>query len=198
MLRYCIGSLLIILGICASSSYAGWQRMLAAGTLVGRTLEIRSGHFFDENVGMVGAGSGTDVPLIFLTTDGGANWNIALTPINGNGVVSSFFFRDRNNGFATVHKTSFPSSSIWQTNDGGLTLLDVTGSRTNFEHTCIYETSKALIVTSWDRTGGKGGFSTNGGLTWNEVFDNSPADHSSNGIGFVDDLHGLVTMGPAS
>lgn len=197
MLRYYLCSLLLVLSIGLQSSYAGWTRVLAAGTMVGRTLEIRSGHFFDENVGMVGAGSSTDVPLIFLTTDGGANWSIAITPVNGNGVVSSFFFRDRNNGFATIHKSSFPSSSIWQTSDGGLTWIDVTGSRTAFEHTCIYETSKALIVTSWDRSGGKGGFSTNGGLTWNEVFENA-ADHSSNGIGFVDDLHGLVTMGPAS
>ena len=167
-----------------------------------RQIPFWCGYFFDDMTGVVGGGTQTSEPIVLRTTDGGLTWNLTSTPFGANGYPTSIHFIDAITGYASVRSTSFPTSALWKTTNGGISWQDITSAfNTGDElYMCVWATSKALITTVWK---GIGGISVNDGTTWQEIFtrrDYVPGpdvdNQKSNGIYFTDDLHGVVSMGP--
>ncbi len=186
----------ILLLICCSA----WQQGYCVWNKVGQfPNEIAvSGFFWDEFNGFVGFGhsrGGNTKALIRRTIDGGKTWTLCTSP-NVQGAVTSIFMKDKLIGYSSIFESGNRTNySIWKTVDGGNTWVDITQG--NPAHTnCIYATSKALIRTTWDNND-IGGVSTNDGGTFSAIFSTQSADRS-NGIDFVDDAIGVVTMGPPS
>jgi hypothetical protein len=99
-------------------------------------------------------------------------------------------------GYASIMLSDFnnpiPSAyTIWETSDGGLSWTDVTGN-IHGGATCVYSTSSATTITSWNILGG---VSITNGVTIPQTFTGQTI-HKSNGIDFLDDKNGVVTMGP--
>jgi hypothetical protein len=138
--------------------------------------------FFSELRGMVGV-SAAPAYGIYLTDDGGKSWKKASIPIGFAGDITQLTMLDTLHGWATVEEPgNLPA--LWRTNDGGLSWT-TTGLGGNY--VCVYQTSKAINVTSRDLTR-SGEISTNGGLTF------SPSTYKiTNGIDFIDDNIGVIT-----
>ncbi|MEO6940664.1 MAG: hypothetical protein ABI252_11000 [Candidatus Kapaibacterium sp.] len=156
-----------------------------------------SGFFFDANNGFIGQGvrpiGGFQPPFssaIYHTTNGGVTWTAAKTPSCT--AVTSINMRDLMTGYASVFGASAP---LWKTIDGGASWQSVTGAQFT-DGTCVYATSKTITATNWDG-GTLGGFSADGGQTWNQVFNGVSGDRSD-GVDFSDDITGVATMGPGA
>lgn len=183
MLRFATISLLLV--CFALEATASWQQVHRFKN------QATCAYFFDEYTGLVGFGSAmstVSVCDIELTTDGGQTWRAAAIP-STKGRLSSIFMRTNLVGYASM---MYGDYSLWKTTDGGLswTVLPQTAGD---DGTCVYATSAALIRTSWSVVGGS---STNDGASFSSVFRSQDKKQLSNGIGFFDDMTGVVTMGP--
>ena len=152
--------------------------------------------FFNESVGFI-AGAFSDG--VYKTTNGGQTWINTPLPIpppnpldaeNTVGNITQIRMTNPLHGWLTCNP-SRPSASapvypgLYQTTNGGASWVPV---NINEEFTDVYETSHALILCSWDLDQGASGYvSTDSGATF------SPALHLSNGVDFVDDLHGVAS-----
>ncbi len=188
---------IILLVVCitffAEASSAAW-------TLISNlSAPVNCGFFYDANKGFLGGGSlqgGRTYPLsIWRTYNGGTNWILCNTPA-GNGRVTNITMLDNNLGYASIYS---PNYSLWRTTDGGINWVDITGIEYG-NSTCVYVTPYALMKTMWTGVNGPnfwdgGGFSVNGGATFNHTFRNFGYD-SFNAIDFVDDFNGVITPGP--
>lgn len=184
--------IILILIVCLLSrlSVAGWTQIAQHNTSV-----YSCGYFFNDKVGFIGgtesAGwTGTRSKILY-TINGGKTWSTSILP-GGNGKITSIFMVDSLLGYASADATNY---SLLKTTDGGIHWEDVTTNNSGTSN-CVYVTSKAIITTKWPQnTELIGGVSTNNGVTFSPVFYGLEI-HKSNGIDFLDDLNGVVTMGP--
>lgn len=176
---------MVIVLIAPTLGFGGWKQV---GNF---NRAVSCGFFFNEKNGLIGFGTTTtdDKKQITIkrTTDGGLTWLASTVPA-GAGRVSSIFMKDTLIGYASIMYASY---SILKTNDGGKTWQNMINGD-NESSTCVHATSKAVIRTLWYAVGGA---TTNKGLTFSQVFTGGNEDRS-NGIAFLDDLNGVVTMGP--
>ena len=142
---------------------------------------FRAAYFVDEQFGVIGGDGGDGT---FRTTDGGLTWT--NSPIAGapRGDITQIKMLDRLRGWMTI-EVDQTVPSLYETTDGALTwrphsLLHIS--------TDFYINGNIFVVTSRDVLGGSGHLSTDGGNT----FTGNLLD-STNGIDFVDNLHGVVT-----
>ncbi len=155
---------------------------------------INSSFFFNSDTGFVGSGATVGAPNsrlvpinIYRTTDGGLSWAAMSVPPNVQGSVSSIFMVDQKNGWASVLPQSSDSyDRLWQTTDGGMTWTAMSTTGTG---TCVYQTSRALILTDLDLNFNEGGISTDHGVTFTNTFQGS-----TNCIGFLNDTDGIITV----
>jgi photosystem II stability/assembly factor-like uncharacterized protein len=150
--------------------------------------------FFNESVGFI-AGPITDG--VFKTTDGGQTWvntplplhQDLLFPYNGACGITQILMTDPLNGWLTCEPPR-PNPAIYpglyKTTDGGASWNPV---NLNEQFSDVYQTSHALIISCrndfWPTASGY--VSVNNGATF------SRAIPITNGIDFVDDLHGIAT-----
>ncbi len=175
--------ILIVALIAPTLGFGGWKQ-------VGNFNRAAScGFFFNEKSGLIGFGTTDDRKQITIkrTSDGGSTW-LACTVPAGTGRVTSIFMTDTITGYASVMYASY---SVLKTNDGGKTWQNFINGDNNAS-TCVHATTKAVIRTLWYAPGGS---TLNKGLTFSQVFTGGNEDRS-NGIAFLDDLNGVVTMGP--
>lgn len=178
--------------LASTNVFASWNQ-------VAHFKEIGSCAFFlNERVGLVGFGifnTGNIDLIIRKTTNGGATWSQSSTPA-GQGRITSIFMRDSLVGYASVMLSDFSfgtsSYTIWETTDGGANWQDISSNQSGGA-TCVYATSKAIVTTSWNYNGGVFGINN---LNFKNYFWSADQRDRSNGIDFLDDLHGVVTMGP--
>jgi photosystem II stability/assembly factor-like uncharacterized protein len=142
--------------------------------------------FFNESVGFI-AGELSDG--VFKTTDGGQTWINTQLPDYPNGTqpsgtVTQIVMTDPLNGWLTCEPETYVPTSVYQTTNGGLS-WEPTGLTKCASD--IYQTPSAIIVTSRSFNGATGFISTDGGNSYKPALDNT------NGIDFVDDLHGVAT-----
>src|ERR1043165_807776 len=180
--------LFVILSVGYGSAVASWKLVTTLNN------QVFCGYFFNEQHGLIGCGNVDKANRnscldIFYTYDGGNSWQQSKTP-KGYGYITSIFMVDSLIGYASLLNT--PLFSLWKTTDAGITWQDATNN--NFvDAPCVYVTSKAITRTEWHGNGG--GSSTNQGFTFSQVF-KGEFESRSNGIDFLDDLNGIVTMGP--
>ncbi len=155
------------------------------------------GFFFDAKTGFIGLGifnsRSTSNEFIKKTTDGGVSWNTCQTP-TGQLRVTAIQMVDYQIGFASVmnlNSGNASTQSIWKTTDGGNSWNDFTQGNSG-GLTCVYATSKAIVTTSWFRTGGS---SIDNGVSYSQLFVGQYGTQS-NGVAFLNDNIGVVTMGP--
>src|SRR5579883_202767 len=176
--------LLNIPSLCVAQN---WQQLPSLPTL------INSSFFFDTTSGLIGTGATYGAPnsqpepiSIFRTTNGGQSWQPTNVPTGYMGSVSSIFMTDRENGWASILPWgSTKNQRLWHTTDGGLFWSEMPTSGMG---TCVYQTSKALILTELD-DGITGGVSLDRGLSFSRIFPGA-----TNSIGFLNDTDGLITV----
>jgi photosystem II stability/assembly factor-like uncharacterized protein len=157
---------------------AGWQQMTKP---VAYNRQVHSAFFFNELNGFVGL---TGVEGIYRTGDGGLSWTRCNFPNGYAGDITDIFMRDALNGWSTIEEPGGKRFRMFRTNDGGITW---SGYGPVGDASCVYQTSKAVVVTSRSITG-SGAISTDNGTTFQ-----LGSLVETNGIDFVDDLHGVVT-----
>lgn len=146
-----------------------------------------SGFFLDEKTGFIGADGQQGV---FKTVDSGVTWHLVpLTPAPAAypGVmmipIQDIRMTTRSHGWLSLEDAVGPA--VYETIDGGDTWIG-----TSYRGDCgsVYQTPAAVIVTNRG-IGGGGAVSMDSGKTFThlQILD------STNGIAFVDDLHGVVT-----
>ena len=139
--------------------------------------------FFSEARGIVAYTAGP-IYGIYLTTDGGKSWTQAKVPNGFFGPITQIRMTDTSRGWATIEEPgNLPA--LWRTIDGGKNWT-TTGITGNFS--CVYETTKAITVTSRDKTR-SGETSLDGGVS----FQAKAALKGLNGIDFIDDTFGVIT-----
>ncbi|HET9136775.1 MAG TPA: hypothetical protein VFO76_09065, partial [Candidatus Kapabacteria bacterium] len=182
----------LILIVCFVSrlSVAGWSKV---GQFDNNAFTC--GYFYNDKVGLIGGyvdrGWNSLRVKIIRTTNGGKTWATTSFPA-GSGRITSIFMVDSLLGYASVDGNDY---SLLKTTDGGNHWVDATTNNSGTSN-CVYVTSKAIITTKWPQGYELiGGVSTNNGVTFSPVFYGSGIDRS-NGIDFLDDLNGVVTMGP--
>ncbi|HET6401894.1 MAG TPA: hypothetical protein VFH95_10900 [Candidatus Kapabacteria bacterium] len=159
---------------------AKWKIVYTLSTHQG----FRAGFFFNEDTGFIAGLMGDGV---YKTTDGGKTWTnapIPLVPKSGTNHVTQILMADPLHGWLTcepLYTTPPTYPGLYQTTDGGASWNPVNW---NQDFSDIYRTPSVLVVTS--RTG-SGILSTDGGSTFQTTVD------SSNGLDFVDGLHGVMT-----
>lgn len=166
----------------AMSSAQGWQK-LPLTTPYSPAIEGWSVSFFSEARGIVGFTAGPGYG-IFSTTDGGNSWSKANTPGGYFGAITQIHMTDTSRGWASVEEPG-TLPSLWKTTDGGKNWT-TTGINGNFS--CVYETTKAITVTSRDKTR-TGETSLDRGAT----FQPNAALKGLNGIDFIDDNFGVIS-----
>jgi len=169
-----------------SNAQATWQRIFTNPKFHG----FRACYFFNERVGFIAAYLHDG---IFKTTDGGQTWTVThVTPQVSDTTcyVSQILMTDSLNGWltceATRHSTAPPyNPGLYQTVDGGQTWIPVNPPE---EFSDIYVIGSTIMLSSRD-TGkfGTGYVSGDGGANF------FPAIPVTNGLDFVDDLHGVAT-----
>ena len=153
---------------------------------------FRAGFFFDELNGFI-AGNLSD--SVFKTTDGGRTWRTTAFPKYSNGktpsgIITQILMTDPLHGWITCEPdfdTTFLPPALYHTSDGGNSWQPM---NVILGATDIYQTPAALSVTS--RPVGRtypdtGWISTDNGITY------SPALDTTDGVDFVDNLHGVAT-----
>ncbi len=173
-------------------SFGSWKEI---GPSTGN-YPIGCGFFIDENYGFIGEGIFSNTPAfpkIFRTTNGGTSWTESVTPPIAQGRITSIFMKDSMIGYASIY--SIGNSYLWKTTDAGLSWVDVNPGQLE-RGTCVYVTSSAVIVTSWNTSSQPAGVSFNDGNTFNTIFSGGRRNWS-NGIDFSDDMNGIVTIGPS-
>jgi len=145
------------------------------------------GFFFNEFVGFVGSDGFAG---IFKTTDGGNTWVRTTVPSGYHGRITQIFMKDALNGWATIEETVVPPKvgyvqCLFKTVDGGLNWIAF-GPSGYFSS--VYQTPNALILTNRAATS-SAYVSTDNGLT----FQPNALKSLTNGVDFVDDLHGVAT-----
>lgn len=132
--------------------------------------------------------------MIYLTSDGGNTWKLAVTPTIGVGAITSIMMKDVNIGYASVY-TPNDGYNLWKTIDGGATWVNHTQVNLGAA-TSIYATSSALVETIWNfNAADSGGRSLDDGTTFKQIFADS-SNLRSNDVDFSDDMNGVVVMGP--
>lgn len=177
--------LLVLLGTASLASSA-WKQVVRF------KLPASCAFFFDASHGLVGLGSiNLDKQSrtgIYLTTDAGLSWTQCAIP-SDIGAITAIYMQSKTVGYASV---MFGPYALLQTTDGGLTWNGIK-NQDGFGSTCVYATPTAITMTSWFTTGGS---SINGGQTFSQVLFSQDNSDRSNGIDFLDDRNGVVTMGP--
>jgi len=183
---------IILVSCCfAQQGYCSWNK-------VGQFNEPGTcAYFWDEQNGLAGFGSRDQFNFVTLrirkTSDGGKTWTQCNVPA-GKGYVTSIFMKDHFVGYASIYSTGFNNNySLWETTDGGTSWFDITQNNGAIT-TCVYVTDKVFIRTTWDN--GSGGISVDQGRTFSSIFATGNGVRS-NGIDFIDDSGGVVTMGPS-
>ena len=174
-------SVAIFLLFFANPGFAQWDSVLtcrANGN--GTAVPAFSGFFFDEFTGLIGSSNNGG---IYKTTDGGASWIHSSLPVGYSGRITDIFMADHLHGWSTLEDAG-NTSAIFRTTDGGLTWVG-TGPPGNYS--CVYQTPSAVVVTSRSATN-TGTISIDGGATFQ-----TGILKTTNGVDFVDDLHGVVT-----
>jgi photosystem II stability/assembly factor-like uncharacterized protein len=185
-----------LLSFPAGRILGGWQ------TVANFQNPVDCGFFFDENRGFVGTGNlaNSNVAEIYMTSDGGTTWQKMVTPNGNQGSVSDIFMQDSKVGYASI--MNLPQT-LWKTTDGGMTWFDFTIGGLNVSDfnnpsggASVYSTSKKIIFAQWPNDGqmGLGGVAELSGANFVTEFQGG-AYNRSNGIDFVNDLHGVVTLG---
>lgn len=177
---------------------------------------IGCGFFWNKDRGLIGSGVrpllavdtfGLYIPVpcdeisIYYTSDGGSNWEEALLPKRVTGAVTQIWMIDSLVGYASIfsdyphsYYRTFGKSGLWKTSDGGHSWTDPY----NYDHilSCVYAQNDLIVTTHWDASytsypgftdQAGGGYSFDGGLTWQRNF------RRGNGIAFSDSLNGVVT-----
>lgn len=176
----------ILCGLAVRPLSATWKQVAAFSA------PATCGYFFNDRLGLVGCGNGIQNSLSFVaeirrTTDGGSTWVKCTTPTSY-GRVTSIYMADSLMGFASI----MFGTSIWKTTDAGVS-WQFFASAPSGDGTCVYATADALIVTMWG-PGGGGTMPVGANLFTLCLLGNN--SNSSNGIDFLDDRAGVVTMGP--
>lgn len=162
-------------------------------------LNLHDFYFLDDNVGFACADTaGSTFPYnlsLYKTTNGGNTWTTVHVFAGGTPYNSRVYFTDALHGVVTE-----TYSNIWYTSDGG-----VTWSSQAFDYAYFSDiefTSPGVgYISCADGTFSYYGLvlkTTNGGATWNEVFDfgDIPLTYSTAGaISFLNDNTGyMMTM----
>ncbi len=183
---------LVALLLNASASRASWQIVFSNSDGSG----FRSCFFFNESTGFI---AGTVSDGIFKTTNGGQTWTNTplpfypsnpLAPDNKAGFVTQIRMIDELHGWLTCELDRYDSfpvyPGLYKTTDGGASWNFVANVKENFSD--VYQTPRALVLCSRDiDAGGTGYISLDNGLTF------SPEIPITNGVDFVDNLHGVAT-----
>jgi len=149
---------------------------------------FRAGFFFNESTGFIGGNLDDGV---YKTTDGGQSWSVTKFPpyLDGTtpkGSITDIRMTSGLDGWLTSEPLASPSNptppAVYRTTDGGISWKSTTALQSASD---IYQTPSAISATS--RSPGPGHISIDGGLTFN------PALDTTNGIAFVDNLHGVAT-----
>lgn len=146
--------------------------------------QIFSTHFLSTigkpNYGFVGTANGS----VWRTTDNGRSWQKSLTPVNLNGPVTGFSFKDGATGWCSARQTTL-TPGIFKTIDSGKTW---TATSLNGEQTSVYynRTTGLVITTSWS---GQNARSTNDGTSWTPL----GIPTNQNGVSFINGMNGVMT-----
>jgi hypothetical protein len=183
--------LLLLLSLLLVSSFTGTVALAQDWQIVG-TLPWRgsAAYFFNADEGVVGTGAYNfgNTARIYTTTNGGATWDMALLPNqNIQGQVTDIFFRDRQNGWATIAESSLSGwAGLYGTTDGGRNWKLIRQAA----FPCgVRQTSRGLFFTDRGVSGTGIIFSPDNGTT----FTVSAVNSAPLGIDFIDDLRGFVT-----
>jgi photosystem II stability/assembly factor-like uncharacterized protein len=149
---------------------------------------IRASYFLNESLGWIG---GVLDQGIYKTTNGGQTWLHYALPPNSDGsrpqhAITSIYMSDALHGWLTAEPivtagTGVLYPGLYRTTDGGQTWKPASTSESA---TAVYQTPSALIVST---RFGNGESSFDGGVTFQPSFD------TTNGLAFVDNLHGVAT-----
>lgn len=159
-------------------------------------LNVHDFHFLDDNTGFACADTtGTGFPYslsLYKTVDGGTTWTTVHTFAGAIPFSSKVYFRDALHGIVTE-----TYSRIWITNDGGTTWASQDFSYVYFQD-IVFSSANVGYITCADGTFSYFGVvlkTTDGGTTWNEVFNfgNIPLVYTTAGaVDFIDDNTGYM------
>lgn len=178
ILKWLLNILSLALLLTASSGSAQWSELFSFNS------QIFSTHFLSSvgrsNIGYVGTANGS----VWRTTNNGKSWQKSVTPVNLNGPVTGFAFKDAAIGWCSARQTSL-TPGIFNTIDSGKTW---TATTLNGEQTSVYynPTSQLVITTSWS---GRNSRSTNDGTTWIPL----GITANQNGVSFINGMNGVMT-----
>jgi hypothetical protein len=173
----------VILVIAATSTplFATWNQIaqFPQGT-------VSAMYFFDASHGFIGLSGASS---ILQTSDGGVTWTGSSIPAFGGRLpwIGDIWFANNLEGYAT-NVYGDGTSCLLTTIDGGLTWNE--GTVLGYACT-VRRTSKALIVSRYSGNASAPpgiSVSTDNGATFTSLF-----GLGSDGIDFVDDLHGAAT-----
>jgi photosystem II stability/assembly factor-like uncharacterized protein len=168
----------------ASADAQNWKNILQLDGTFGA-----SAFFFNASEGLIGTGHyASNIPAqIYYTNNGGASWRLTqFANPNIHGQVTDIYFRDRQNGWATISEFLETGwSGIYHSTDGGMTWARV--KQAGFP-AGIRETSRGVFYTDRDIDPGVM-FSSDTGKTWTHV----ATTGTTLGIDFMDDSTGFVT-----
>lgn len=177
----------LLLHAPVSYSQANWQKIFSQPN---NSDCFRAAFFLNESVGFI---AGYLEEGVYKTTDGGQTWVNTLFPNYPNGahptyIITQILMTDQLNGWLTCEPAINASNpnppALYITSDGGSSWNP--GAITKGASD-IYKTPSAIILTSRELNGGTGFISTDGGNSFR------PALDTTNGVDFVDNLHGVVT-----
>lgn len=137
----------------------------------GVSVQLYSVDFADLNTGYIGG-----VNQVFRkTTDGGITWSDIVLPAFTNSTVLDIKFTNAVTGYVLGFFLS--ESRIWKTTDGGLNWVTQTTDGANYLNN-LYFLNENTGFGSGGSFGGEIIKTTNGGVNWNFIYQDSYAKHS--------------------
>ena len=173
------------------SARRDWTKILQFDSTFGA-----SAFFFNANEGVIGTGNyRSSIPAqIYYTKDGGATWKLAqFANPDIRGQVTDIYFRDREDGWATIREYAETGwSGIYRSTDGGerWTRVRQAGFPVGIRETSrgVFYTDQGVFYSGQTANDGVM-FSSDTGKTWTTV----AITETALGIDFMDDSIGFVT-----
>jgi photosystem II stability/assembly factor-like uncharacterized protein len=175
MIRRCIISVVVLILAHATDIRAQW-------TNIGQfNAPVTALYFFTDfgfpSSGFVGLSNGE----VWKTGDGGNTWR--QTTINATGPISSFTFKNVNEGWLSTRQDA-AASNVYSSVDGGVTW---TGLPLTRERPCVYYNTSTNLLFATSLTLNSV-VSSDGGMTWNPF-----AGPGMNSIDFGNSRFGVLT-----
>ncbi len=153
---------------------------------------ITASWFFNPQVGIIGFewnNITTNTGMVKRTTDGGVTWTDCIVPTLNNTIpiVRDIWFSDQDSGWLVISGSlNINDPRLWRTTDGGQTWNPLLNEPQFIGPASVRQTTSTLTVT--EPLGVGYWTSTDEGATWS-----MPHSSKKNGLGFVDNLYGVMT-----